>query len=237
MLIKFSPVNAASLRSFALVLAVGALSSGCGVWIETRDDDAPAPSGNVHHNMTPTNTPRDVPSRLKVSGYVLNAFEVTVDGESYVDLEDFYTRELPRLGERVRDAGFDESWEVSFAADVGFSDLWSNMTVYVATTEDRGFQARTWVDSAGGFSAEFPAEARTNTFRIRAIKRLRLLLQKDDEQRIVCYNFSAIEKAVPFAESDKPVVLSDFTTQVTAYDCRMDANNGLIVPENPRGDL
>jgi len=215
---------------------------GCGVWIEEKDSDHPdtvsSNSRGAHGNGDSSGSGRgsnpDLPQRLRVSGYILNGFEVQVDGQTYSDLEHFYTEEIDRLDERVREAGFDETWQVSFDANIGFADLWENMAVFIATTEDRGFQARTWVNGDGAFTADFPADAKSNTFRMRAVKRLQLRLERSGERKVVCYNFSAIERAVPFKESDKPVVLSQFTTQITAYDCRVNSNSGLIVPENPR---
>jgi hypothetical protein len=206
------------------------LVSSCGFYIEEQERKEEAPSKVVAEPvaLAPDDT------SFVISGYVLNAFEVTVDGEVYQDLEDFYTRETGRLSQRVRDAGYDETWTARFEAEVGFADLWNGMSVYIAPVQKRGYQARTYVDSNGGFSALFPPKAADDEYRIRANKRISVTISNGSETKMLCYNFSAIEKSARFSDKDKPVVLDSFRTTLTSYECRADEESGIIVPENPR---
>jgi hypothetical protein len=176
----------------------------------------------------PPNT--EASDSLAFTGYVLNAFNVTVDGEEYADLEDFYTNEIARLPEKAKDAGFDETYKVRFDAQLGFQDLWLNMQVYLAPEEKQGFQGSARVDSNGKFSVELPNEAIDATYRVRANKRISVVISKEGETHKTCYNFSAIEKSIPFANDSKPIVLDAFNTSLTAYDCESESNGGVQIP-------
>ena len=162
-------------------------------------------------------------------GFVNSAFELTVDGAKYNDMEDFYTQELKRLPAKVTAAGYDSSWRATFDAQVGMNDLWQNMTVYISPVANRGYQGEGSVGQAGGFSITLPPTALDSEYRVRAIKRIGVLLTKDEEKVRICYNFSASEKSVQFTDREKPIVLDTFTAAITAYDCQV-AESGIKIP-------
>ena len=163
-------------------------------------------------------------------GYVGGLFEVVVDGKTYADIEDFYTQELAALPEKVRQAGFSSDYKITFAAETGFSDLWNQMTVYISPTASRGFQGISKPDRDGAFAISLPAVADGGDYKVRANKRISIILENDEESISICYNFSAIEKSVELKDSDLPVVLTSFESRVTSYACSGRTSSGVSIP-------
>ena len=140
-------------------------------------------------------------------GYIPSAFEVVVDGEPYFDLEDFYTKELLRLPKKVKDAGYSDVYRITFDAEIGFSDLWNDMTVYVVSAETRGYLGESKVSNAGQFEIEFPPEADNANYKIRANKRINVILSSSEEIISLCYNFSAQERSFLLSQAEKLALL------------------------------
>jgi hypothetical protein len=163
---------------------------------------------------------------------VLNAFGVTVNGQPYADLEAFYTEQLASLPKLAQGAGYDSSYQTTFVANVGFSDLWTNMTVYIAPTGNRGYQGTSQVDANGKFSVDLPKDAVDSNYQVRANKRIGVIISKGSEIHNLCYNFSAENLSVPFTANTQPIVLSAFSTSLTAYACAAETNAGLNIPPN-----
>lgn len=169
-------------------------------------------------------------------GYVLNAFEVTVDGEQYADLEDYYTQMVDSLPDMVAEAGYDNV-DVAFDAPIGFSDLWSDMAVYIAPQGRVGHQINTNVNYNAGFRVILPAAAQDSAlppvYRVRANKRISLVLTDRDsgDATRICYNFSAREKYVDLSQLSGPVVLDSFESSITKYDCDQSDRRGLQIPQ------
>ena len=168
-------------------------------------------------------------SETSFKGFVNSAFELTVDDEKYNDMEDFYTKELGRLPNKVAAAGYDSSWRTTFDAQVGMNDLWQDMKVFISPVTNRGYQGEASVGKAGSFSITLPPSALDSEYRVRAVKRISVVLTKENENLRICYNFSASEKAVLFSEREKPIVLDTFVSSITAYDCQV-AETGLKIP-------
>lgn len=142
------------------------------------------------------------------------------------DSEDFYTVDLNRLPQKVATAGY-LGWNARFDAVMGFDDLAEGMEVYVAPAGgDGGHTGKGTVNSYSQFQISLPDGALGSTFKVRAVKRVAVVLSKGGETRKFCYNFSAIEKGVAVTDSSQPVVLDEFRTQLTAYACDSIANNG-----------
>ena len=128
---------------------------------------------------------------LAFRGYVGGAFPIAVDGAPYEDSEDFYTQELARLPAKLQAAGYDKSWNWSLDAVVGFQDLSINMMVYISPNAKNGYLAKSPVDSAGAFEMSLPMNAQDDSYMVRAVKRINLVLEKSGEVKRICYNFSA----------------------------------------------
>lgn len=203
-------------RIFFLCMKAVIFTVSCGSFPRTDDSGKGTDSSSQTTNAT-------------FQGFVNSAFELTVDGIKYNDLEDFYTQELKSLPAKVIAAGYDSSWRSTFDAQVGMNDLWQNMTVYISPVANRGYQGEGSVGKAGGFSITLPPTALDSEYRVRAIKRIGVVLTKDEEKIRICYNFSASEKSVPFSDREKPIVLDTFTAAITAYDCQV-AESGIKIP-------
>ena len=187
------------------------------------------PSKDDKSNSQVINSPPASSSSAAFQGFVNSVFELTVDGEKYNDMEDFYTKEITRLPNKVAAAGYDASWKVMFDAQVGMNDLWQDMKVYISPITNRGYQGEATVGKAGSFSITLPHTALDSEYRVRAIKRIAVNLTREKEKIRICYNFSASEKAVLFSDREKPIVLDNFVSAITAYDCQV-AETGLKIP-------
>lgn len=162
---------------------------------------------------------------IKFRGSINSAFELKVDGIAYDDIEDFYTQELERLPEKLRATGYDENYSIDFDAQIGLYDLVYNMVVYIAAVNKHGYQAKETVKEDGSFSISLPPDAIDEAYRVRANKRISVVLQSADEVVTTCYNFSAIDKKVDFSEALKPIILSEFVTSITKYACGTKSNS------------
>jgi len=174
----------------------------------------------------------EIKTAFKVSGSVSSAFGVTVDGASYYDIEDFYTEALSSIDASLETLGL-EGYTAEFTkVELGFKDLTRNMDVFIEAVNSRGYSAKTTVRSDDTFSATFPAEASDDVYQIRAVKKIRVVATKvteeiDEEGNViesittknVCWNFSAIATNVDYTEVEKPAIISDFETRITAKDC------------------
>lgn len=168
---------------------------------------------------------------LQFKGFVGGAFPITVDGVPYEDSEDFYTKELEKLPEKILKAGYDKTWKWHFDAVVGFQDLRTNMMVFIAPQEKKGYQGEVPVSYAGGFEIALPKEAVDSNYMVRAVKRVNVVLERGSDVVKICYNFSALNQNVPFQEKSKPIILDQFTTRITAYACESaSSNTGIIIP-------
>lgn len=166
-----------------------------------------------------------------VRGSVSPAFELTVNGESYSDIEDYFTKESARLPDKVTDAGY-EGYKVRFDAAIGYSDLTNGMTVFISGKEKRGFQTKTLIAKNDTFAAKLPVEAAGDTYQIKASKRISVILTKGTEVKKFCYNFAAVDLEVPYEMIDRPIILSNFKSTLTSYECKQDAgSDSLRVPE------
>ncbi len=206
----------------------------CGVFKNEKSSTAGVPvSDPPQKSSKDTDNPKagEGDDVVMFLGYVVNAFEVTVDDKIYGDMEEFYTEELKSLPAKVAVAGYDESYDVQFDAEIGFQDLWRDMTVYIAPVNNRGYQGQTKVGRDGKFQLSLPKQALDEEYRLRANKRITVNITKENERNTICYNFSAVEKSALFTEEEKPIVLDQFTTKVTAYDCAVDEEDGLSIPD------
>ncbi|RZA27026.1 MAG: hypothetical protein EOP10_01645 [Proteobacteria bacterium] len=205
------------------ILALFLSIYACG---ENKDDNGAEPDSTVTSEPTTTTAA----TKASLRGFVANAFEVTVDGEAFADLEAFYTAEILKLPVKVKAAGYDDVKSVRFEAQIGFQDLFQGMEVYALATGKTGYQGTGRIATDGSFSLSFPEHSAT--YRIRANKRIRVILQKAGSTINICYNFSAIEKSAPL--DGEPLILSDFSTSLTAYDCPASTTvNQLEIPKNP----
>lgn len=168
---------------------------------------------------------------LAFTGYVNGVFEVVVDGASYADLEDFYSQELDKLPEKVAAAGYGDDYTIHFDAQVGYQDFWRNMDVWIAPDTKRGYQGHSRLDSNGKFAITLPGAAADKSYKVKASKRINILLTRRAEQVKLCYNFTAREQDVSLEAAADPIILATFTTEVTKYNCDQ-VTRGLAIPKS-----
>jgi len=177
--------------------------------------------------------PKD-PQPFVLAGSVTSAFQVTVDGAKYPDLESYYTHEITQLSAQAAAAGY-PGYDAAFEAEVGYTDLANGMLVFVSPETNRGYSGQTTVDSDGTFSIPFPAEAAGDTYQVKATKRIGLTLTnpKDPQDtKNFCWNFNAQDLSVKYSDKDKPIVLNTFVSVITAYKCQA-GNSVMTIPKNP----
>jgi hypothetical protein len=202
------------------------LLTGCGSWEMSFQDHSNVQQTEQYLYQGP----------VQFEGYLLSAFNITVDGEHYADSEDFYTNQLVRLNDLKNEAGYEE-YMLELEASIGLDDLKSNMRVFIApSASGRGYAAETFVNHEGKFQAIFPAEAEGDTVKIRANKRINIrLVDPLGEYPTItwCYNFFAQEMNMVVSRNEKPIVLDTFYTRVTSYQCQSVGSSGLTIPNNP----
>ena len=162
---------------------------------------------------------------FNVDGYV-SPINISVNGKQFKDSEDFYTQEMVRLQAEVKKeyAGY----TLSFDAAVGLKNFKTGMYVFLVAENDNGVASESYVDGTGKFSFMFDSKVEKKTmYTLRATKRIGLRLTKGQEVIQWCYNMYA-EKEMALETS--PVVLRNFATAVTQYQCS-DYNDGIQLPD------
>jgi len=163
-------------------------------------------------------------------GYV-SPLNISVNGTSYVDSEDFYSHEVVRL--RAEAAKTYPEHKLSFDANVGLRNFKKGMSVFLVATNDEGVASESVVDGEGKFSFNLLADSVTkeDMYTVRASKRISVSLIKEGEAEIkMCYNL--------YAETEttltKSVILKKFATTQTEYNCEasVEASDGIQLPVN-----
>jgi hypothetical protein len=117
------------------------------------------------------------------------------------------------------------------------------MTVYVAPVGKTGYSGKASVSMDGKFRVEIPFDGKDSTYNVRAVKRVNIVLSKDNEVRRFCYNFSANLKEISLQETPLPFILDEFQTRWTLYSSELGttaaSTGGLQLPAgvNPMPDL
>jgi len=212
----------------AMALGVFSLGIGCGLDEKAGQNTTQDPNAKA----SPEASPKAIaPSPVSLRGYISSAFDVTVDGSTYTDSEDFYTKQLSKLDDAKAAAGY-EDYTLKFDAEIGLNDLKNGMRVYIAGIGDTGYAAEASVLADGTFAVQFPAEAVGDTFNIRAAKRIGVSLTHPGKDTVAwCYNFSA-DKQLTVADKDKPAILRAFSSRITKYKCAPQAS-AISIPTKP----
>lgn len=168
----------------------------------------------------PAPAPAPSKSTITFTGYVGGVFAVTVDGTGYADMEDFYTKELAALPAKVAAAGYAGDYEIQFDADIGYGDLWENMNIYIAPQNLRGYQGQSRIGRDGKFSITLPGDATDDLYQVKATKKIKVKIDGEGISETLCYNFSAVEQSVAIDDIEKPIILNEFVTSMTAYNCQ-----------------
>jgi len=163
---------------------------------------------------------------FNVDGYI-SPLNISVNGKQYKDSEDFYTQELARLQQQVKKEYPQHT--LAFDAAVGLKNFKTGMYVFLAAASDSGIASESYVDSSGKFSFAIGSEVDNKSqYLLRATKRIGLRLTKGTEVIAWCYNMYA-EKEIALESS--PVILRNFETVVTEYQCS-EPSEGISLPTN-----
>lgn len=171
----------------------------------------------------------EIKTMVSINGAVSGAFDVTVDGETYSDIESYYTVESDNLNERVAKAGY-EGYDAVLDAKLGFKDLTQGMKVYLAPAGSTGIATNTSVGYDDTFSFRLPSSTEDGRYMLKAVKRIAVVLTKGDEIKRFCFNFSAVRDVEIVEGKADPIVMNSFETSITKYDCDSD-NGGLDIPQ------
>lgn len=168
---------------------------------------------------------------VELSGSVAGAFDLTVDGQHYGDIESFYTSESAKLPERVEAAGYaTEGLRVVFAAQIGLADFWQGMVVYSNPIGPKGTAGATRVRHDGSFVFALPESDTKAVFELRAVKRIAVELWNADKklEHRFCYILSGRAQQ---ASANSAVSISTFDTQITTYECaQSEISSGIAIP-------
>ena len=169
------------------------------------------------------------PQNLTLAGYIPSASGITVDGESFDTTEDFYTQQLSRLEADKVEAGYSQDDQLIFDAELGLRDFKRNMWVEITATDDTGYADESSVIS-GKFKVRFPADADGDWFRVIATKRIAVqIITTEGEVHQWCYNLSS-DREEQLEAGDKPLIIRNFRTSFTRYDCRASRDTTIGIP-------
>ena len=155
-----------------------------------------------------------------VSGYV-SPINISVNGTSYSDSEDFYTQELIKLQAQAEKSYPDHV--LTFDANVGLTNFQSGMSVFLVATNAQDVASSAVVNPDGKFSFMLDSNVdKQASYTLRASKRIGLKLVKGSDTIAWCYNMSA---EVQTALENTPIILRDFKTVVTQYQCTSQNDN------------
>jgi hypothetical protein len=165
---------------------------------------------------------------IVINGYV-SPININVDGVGYSDSEDFYTSEVGRLEKLVKLQY--PNYILFFDAEVGLKDFKQGLVAYMVSTGDVGVSDETPVDGRGQFKFNLPAKTDlTQNYILRAYKRIGLRLEYKDDVITWCYNFYAEKNVI--IENGKSMILRDFVTKITKYQCTSTKTAGISLPSN-----
>lgn len=212
----------------AFFYAVITMLGACGQTTDDLSDPKSEAEQEAADDSIGTEGPKKHVSGGYLQGYVVSAFDMTVDDRQYADSEDFYTQQLGRIEDEAREGGY-EGYTIKFDAQIGLDDLKHGMKVYVVSSQDRGYAADTRINEKGRFQMSIPAEGVEDTYKIRTNKRVNVILTSADKKDVVkwCYNFSGLETE---ATVESPAIINKFQSRLTRYACMAGSDTGITIP-------
>jgi hypothetical protein len=175
---------------------------------------------------TPTPTPTPVEG-VTFTGYVQKAFALTVNGVSFSDSENFYTNFIEEL---VKPAYGDlEDADVTVEGEYGLSKFGTASKVFMAADGD-GHLYEAVTDNASKFAVQVDDAALDEIFKARVVMRIGLKIKRPDSVEHFCYILHGIRDGIKVSESAKPVVFSEFKTQLNTYRCEEVDDSAIAIP-------
>ena len=215
------------IKQKTVVAAMSFLLMACGS-VETQSPLEEEESNNSSNNSE--YSPYINSDSLYLRGSVSSGFDITVDGINYQDSESYYTEQIDKLEQEKIFEGY-EGYTLTFDAEVGLTDLKNGMTVFAEAMGNEGYASETIIVADGTFKMEFPQDA-GGDYKIRANKRIGVILSNGIETIYWCWNFSANDQMTLRPDS-RPIILKQFETRLTKYQCKGRKSNSLSIPKNP----
>ena len=204
-------MNVAWLAGTMLVIA------GCGA-LDPEEDGTMAES-------------KELPKELTFSGFVQRAFTIKVNGVSFNDSEHFYTRFIPDLILSNKEYASLKDSSIEVDGEYGLEKFGGNTAVFMSSVGANGhlFQART--DDQGKFSVAVEPKALDETYKARLVIRIGLRITNPDKTtEKFCYLLFGNRDGIRVSDASKPVIFSDFKTQLNTYECSQVKEEGLVIP-------
>lgn len=139
----------------------------------------------------------------------VNPLDLTVDGESYVDSEVWYTNQLEKIEMEASEKYPDLN--VKITGSIGLTDLAKGLTYFVYNNNISKQQSYGFVLLDGSF--------RSQQFNVLTVKRVNIELvdNKNQAQHTWCFNFKGTSSFV--ADQKSFTNVKDWTTSLTKYKC------------------
>lgn len=160
-------------------------------------------------------------SKIEFSGYVQRAFEITVEGVTFNDTEDFYTNFVDDLilsDDRYAEALADA--EITIEGEYSVEKFGSSSRVFMSSQQGDGHIYESTTNNQAKFTIEVDVSATDEVFKARVINRIGLNVAYEDgtEERF-CYILHANRSSISVTETSKPIIFDDFKTQLNSYNC------------------
>lgn len=212
----------------SLILVVAMFLASCGQMSNCKSGEEKNNIGECKSELADNKS-----SVRSISGSLSGAFDVIVDGNSYSDIEAYYSSEIEALPARIEALGY-KDYSVKLDAKIGFKDLTNNMMVFISPVSNRdGYATKGYVGSDDKFNFVLPAFAPDASYRVKAVKRIALILTSETEVKKFCFNFKTVEVKADLVDGkSSPVVLNQFESELTQYDCaQAESKEGITPPK------
>jgi hypothetical protein len=177
--------------------------------------------GDQHSSPNESVASEEEPKPLVFKGFVQRAFPITVEGISFNDSEHFYTRFIDDLifsNPEYENALDGASIEIE--GEYGVTRFGSNAEVFLSSELNEGhiFQSKTGANAE--FNVQVIPESLDESFKARVILRIGLIIDyADSNSQHFCYILHSIIDGISIDEHTKPIIFSDFNTQLNEYRC------------------
>ncbi len=174
----------------------------------------------------------ELPAQVLFSGCVQRAFALKVNGVSFNDSEHFYTRFIPDLIlSKPEYAKAFQGAKVEVEGRYGLDTFGANTGVYLSATGGDGHLYQAVTDTQGKFSVTVEPKALNGVFKARVVLRIGLSIRHaSGSQERFCYLLHGERSGIRISDSTKPIIFSDFKTQLNTYECEKSKEEDLLIP-------
>lgn len=166
--------------------------------------------GQIEELMKPEDKPE-----IMVKGYIQRAFEIKVDGVTFLDSENFYTNFLSQVV-AVKYPNESANNNITLEGSYGLEDFGSDAMVFAYGSDKEVIQTKTDGDASFSFEGK-----ESVSYSVKVVMRIGLLLEDKETKEEVryCYLLKAQEKA----NAGQNVIFDEFSTQLNSSQCSDEA--------------